>query len=59
MFIRFDNYMINLKMIEVIIYEEDIIFIGMNSGESLHLDLKHAGRLEKALHGFNAKNGGL
>jgi len=57
MFIRFDKDIINLKMIEVVTFEENFIFIGMVSGEPIFLDLKHADKLEHAIIHFNEQGG--
>ena len=57
MFLRLDNIVVNLKSIEMIKFCEDSIFIGMSSGGSLSIDLKHADKLEHAIIHFNEQGG--
>lgn len=57
MFIRIEEEVINLSLVEQIIFAKNTIVIGFTSKESLFIDLKHADELEKALSKYNEMRG--
>lgn len=57
MFIRIEEEVINLSLVEQIIFAKNTIVIGFTSKESLFVDLKHTERLERALITYNQRGG--
>lgn len=57
MFIRIEDEVINLSLVEQIIFGKQIISICFASEDSLFIDLKHADELVKALSKYNEIKG--
>ena len=57
MFIRIEEEVINLSLVEQIIFGKQIISVCFTSKDSIFIDLKHAGKLEKALSKYNKMRG--
>lgn len=57
MFIRIENKVINLSLVEQIIFADNTTLVGFTSRESILLDLKHADKLERALSHYNNRGG--
>lgn len=57
MFLRIEDKVINLSLVEQIIFVDNTILVGFTSRESILLDLKHADKLEHAIIHFNEQGG--
>lgn len=57
MFVRIEDKVINLSLVEQIIFAKNTVVVCFNSKESLFIDLKHADKLEHAIIHFNEQGG--
>ena len=57
MFIRIEHEVINLSLVEQIIFGKQTISVCFTSNDSLFIDLKHADKLEHAIIHFNEQGG--